>query len=101
MTVYVDQLEEWGWVMRGRQVASCHMFTDTLDLTDLHAMAARIGMKLSWFQDKPAAPHYDLTESRRKLAVSFGAVEVNRREASAIWRARRAAVAARAEKEKA
>lgn len=94
MTVYVDQLENWGWKMRGRIVASCHMFTDTVDLTDLHAMAAQIGMKRAWFQQVRAAPHYDLTASRRRAAVALGAVEVVRHEAVGIWRARREAVLA-------
>ena len=90
MAVYVDSLVEWGWVLRGRSVASCHLFTDTLDLTELHAMAAAIGMKRSWFQDKRSAPHYDLTASRRARAVELGAIEVDRRQAAAITRGRRA-----------
>lgn len=95
MTVYVDALENWGWVMRGKKVASCHMFTDELDLTALHEMAADIGMRLAWFQDKPrTAPHYDLTASRRADAVRRGAVEVDRADAVAIWKARRELVAA-------
>lgn len=94
MAIYVDSLESWGWVMRGHRVKSCHMFTDELDLTALHKMAADIGMKLDWFQDKPrTAPHYDLVESRRKLAISLGAIETDRRESSNIWKARRELVA--------
>lgn len=92
MAVYVDAMMEWGWVLRGRCVPSCHMFTDTIDLDPLHAMAQQIGMKRSWFQDKRAAPHYDLTLSRRQAAVALGAIEVERRQAVAIWRQRREAV---------
>lgn len=70
------------------------MFTDELDLTALHKMAADIGMKLAWFQDKPrTAPHYDLVANRRELAISLGAIETNRRESSNIWKARRELVA--------
>jgi len=94
MTVYVDSLESWGWALRGRLVKSCHMFTDELDLTELHAVATAIGMKRSWFQDKSTAPHYDLTASRRAAAVALGVVEVDRRTASNIWRQRRAALSA-------
>lgn len=94
MTVYVDDLVEWGWVLRGRKVTSCHMFTDDLDLSELHAVAAAIGMKRAWFQDKRAAPHYDLTASRRALALAQGAVPVGRREAVRIWQARRQLVTA-------
>lgn len=46
------------------------------DLDELHAFAARIGMKRAWFQPHPRHPHYDLTESRRKMAIEKGAVFV-------------------------
>lgn len=92
MPIYVDALESWGWKMRGRPVQSCHMFTDAIDLEELHVFAERIGMRRSWFQPHRVAPHYDLTSSRRAAAVLLGAVEVGRREASEIWRARREAV---------
>jgi hypothetical protein len=49
------------------------MYADTLD--ELHAMAAKIGMKREWFQDKKSLPHYDLTVSRRAAAVRAGAIE--------------------------
>ncbi|HMN12797.1 MAG TPA: DUF4031 domain-containing protein [Bellilinea sp.] len=45
-------------------------------LLELHEMADRIGMKRSWFQDKPGRPHYDLSPGKRALAVRNGAVEV-------------------------
>ena len=92
MTIYVDALENWGWKMRGRKVDSCHMFTDALDLEELHLFAETIGMKRQWFQPHRVAPHYDLVPSRRAHAVSLGAMEVGRKEASAIWKARRKAV---------
>lgn len=97
MTVYVDQLEAWGWVLRGRTVQSCHLFTDTVELDELHAVAKAIGMKRSWFQDKPTAPHYDLTASRRAAVVALGVVEVDRHTAVAIWRQRREYLRALAE----
>lgn len=89
MTVYVDPLTDWGWNLRGRKVPSCHLFTDTPDLAELHALAARIGMKRAWFQDHRLAPHYDLTPNRRAAAVTAGAIEVDRHQAVMIWRARR------------
>ncbi|QMI49816.1 DUF4031 domain-containing protein [Burkholderia sp. MBR-1] len=49
-------------------------------------------MKRAWFQESRVAPHYDLRPSMRALAVSLGAIQVGRREAVAIWRARRAAI---------
>ena len=93
MTVYVDDLTNWGWKLRGRTVASCHMFTDAVELDELHAMAERIGLKRAWFQEHRLAPHYDLTPSRRADAVAFGAVEVDRARSVEIWRARRALAA--------
>lgn len=92
MTVYVDTLADWGWKPQGFPVKSCHMFTDTVDLSDLHAMAAHIGMRREWFQDKRSAPHYDLTPIRREAAVAAGAIEVSWDQAVRIWRARRLAV---------
>lgn len=92
MTVFVDGLESWGWVLRGRKVQSCHMFTDSADLTELHRVAGLIGMKRAWFQEHRVAPHYDLTPSRREAAIAAGAVSVGRREACSIFRARRSAV---------
>lgn len=76
MSVYVDPLIDYGWKLG----PSCHMVADTLE--ELHAMAEKIGMKRSWFQDKEhSMPHYDLVASKRKLAVQNGAVELTRREA--------------------
>ena len=68
--VYVDRLRDWGWKLG----PSCHMIADALD--ELHAMAAKIGMKRSWFQDENCRPHYDLVASRRRMAVASGAKEV-------------------------
>ena len=55
----------------------CHMATDDHDLSELHAMARRLGLKQSWFQDKPATPHYDLTPTKRALAIRYGAQAVS------------------------
>lgn len=78
--IYVDPLNNWGWVLNGKVTTSCHMFTDTVDLDELHAMAVKIGMRLDWFQDREGFPHYDLTASRRALAVERGAIEVTFRQ---------------------
>lgn len=94
MTVYVDDLVSWGWKMRGRTVDSCHMFTDQVDLEELHRLAAAIGMRRAWFQEHRLAPHYDLTPGRRKAAIAAGAVPVDRHRAVEIWRERRAQVPA-------
>jgi Protein of unknown function (DUF4031) len=72
MGVYVD-----GQRARFGRMIMCHMVADTLN--ELHAMAEQIGMKRQWFQASPPAstPHYDLSLSRRALAVSAGAIEVD------------------------
>lgn len=57
----------------------CHLFSDSADLSELHALAARIGMKRAWFQEEPGKlPHYDLVPTRRAAAVALGAVEASR-----------------------
>lgn len=73
MSVYVDESR---WPFRGQLY--CHMTADTLD--ELHAMADRIGLRRSWFQDKPRFPHYDLSPSMRVRAVAAGATEVTTRQ---------------------
>lgn len=65
MTVYVDEIRQYPkkWA---------HMWSNDLD--ELHAMADRIGLKRSWFQTKNARfPHYDITPSKRALALKYGA----------------------------
>lgn len=92
MSVYVDHAFAVGdW---GRWSGGGHMQADTLD--ELHAFAARLGMRREWFQCKPGRPendHYDLTRAGRELAVMLGAVPEDRRSGTrrrqAIRRARR------------
>lgn len=78
ISVYVDVLMNHGWSLG----PSCHMYADTLD--ELHEIAAKIGMKRSWFQDK-RLKHYDLVASKRRLAVAHGAIEHTSREAVDFW----------------
>lgn len=71
--VYVDAPI---WPYRG--MVMCHMFAERLE--DLHAMADRIGVARRWFQNRPGFPHYDISKSKRRLAVQFGALEVDRQQ---------------------
>lgn len=88
MTVYVDDFRTPAKVgaIRGRW---SHLIADSRE--ELHAFADRIGLKRAWFQDpvvnskgprpKPGSRaaetwHYDVTDSKRALAVELGAVQV-------------------------
>lgn len=71
MPVYVDKLPERGW---GRWNGGAHMLASSLE--ELHHVAAAIGLKREWFQSETTFAHYDLTASKRALALQHGAVEV-------------------------
>jgi len=88
MSVYVDELREHDTKLRWK--VWCHMTADSDE--ELHEMADKIGMKREWFQPKPPlSNHYDLTPSRRKLAVKHGAIEEHSRARVRRIRAREAA----------
>ena len=70
MTVWVDYMCRQGRWRHGNE--AWHMFGD--DPAELHALAARIGLRLSWFQDAGSLPHYDLTRNKRRQALAAGAV---------------------------
>ena len=74
MSVYVDDAFVGGdW---GKWIGGGHLQADTAD--ELHEFAARLGLKRSWFQSKPGRPeydHYDLTRSKRDLALRIGAID--------------------------
>ncbi len=78
MSVYVDPLFSHSGSDTFKWKESCHMYADTLE--ELHSMALKIGMKLSWFQNKESLQHYDLVASRRKLAIRYGAISHNRQQ---------------------
>jgi Protein of unknown function (DUF4031) len=73
VSVYVDSARN----SYGRLLMS-HMIADTP--SDLHAMAATIGVARHWFQVPPKASfwHYDISQSKRALAVAAGAVPCDR-----------------------
>jgi len=56
---------------------ACHLIADTLD--ELHRFAVSIGLKREWFQNH-SIPHYDLTESKRVLAINGGALPLEPKE---------------------
>lgn len=77
MAVYLDPMVDHGKCIGRAGPRWCHMIADTLD--ELHAMAARIGLRRSWFQAHSNTPHYDIgTDGKRALAIAAGAVECDR-----------------------
>jgi uncharacterized protein DUF4031 len=90
MPVYVDDMRLPARVgpIRGRW---SHLLPGPWDdLAELHAFAARLGLERRWFQGPPEHPwpgcHYDLTDSKRTLAVHLGAVEITWRQAGQLIR---------------
>jgi len=79
MTIYVDGITEHETPLRHKQWS--HMVSDT-GADELHAFAARLGLKRAWSQERPksSAHHYDITPPKRALAIRLGAVAVTGRE---------------------
>lgn len=78
MSVYVDSMR----AQFGRMVM-CHMLADSTE--ELLAMADQIGVQHRWLQDAgEATEHFDITLSKRALAVRHGAVEVGPHEIAGL-----------------
>jgi NRPS condensation-like uncharacterized protein len=68
----------------------CHMIADTS--AELLAMADRIGVARKWLQYPGTThEHFDIAMTKRALAVSFGAVEIDRKTLGQKLRDRRQA----------
>lgn len=65
MTVYVDTMKA-----KFKGMTMCHMIADSME--ELHEMAAKIGLKREWFQ----GDHYDISLSKKNIALKNGAVLV-------------------------
>lgn len=83
MTVYIDDPMTW----MGQYNQWCHMWADDED--ELHRMAIRIGLHVSWFQKRTNFPHYDLAPKKRTAALAAGAVYMPLR----VWIASKKATA--------
>lgn len=77
MSCYVDPLMPCPTNAKWRYDKACHLIADSLD--ELHNLAAIIGLKRGWFQDK-SLPHYDLTANKRNAAIKAGAIPLDRNE---------------------
>lgn len=49
------------------------------DLDELHALAAAIGLRRAWFQDRRRFPHYDVDAEYRERALAAGAIAITDR----------------------
>ena len=78
MAVYVDPNLTWVKTRVWRYDSVSHMYADSPE--ELHAFAAKIGLKRQWASDitQPDSGmlHYDLSPSKRRQAVAVGAMEV-------------------------
>jgi hypothetical protein len=90
MTVYVDELRDYSEIARAKGLPATHWAHLTADTREeLHAFAARLGLRRAWFQDDKVLWHYDITPGKRVQAVHLGASEVTFREIGALISRRR------------
>lgn len=75
MTVYVDNAAIFAKVGR-YNTTWFHLWADTEN--ELHEFALKLGLRRSYFQGPPKHRiwHYDITASKRPLAIRLGAIEV-------------------------
>ena len=74
MSVYVDDMEA-GF---GRMIM-CHMIADSTE--ELLRMVDSIGVQRKWIQKAGTyKEHFDIAKSKRRLAVSAGAIECSRQD---------------------
>lgn len=74
--ILVDGVQEWETTLRHKRWS--HMVSTVSD-DELHAFAARLGLKRSWHQNGSFS-HYDITPPKRERALKLGAIAVTSRE---------------------
>lgn len=81
--VYVDDMKaKYG------NMIMFHMLADTEE--ELLEMAKKIGVNEKWWQFKGTPKsHFDICQSKKLLALSFGAKEVTRKEVGLLLKKRR------------
>ncbi len=80
--IYVDDMVNNLWKIRGRIVKNCHMWSDK-NTEELLEIAEKIGLKKKWLQtSRRGLIHFDLVVSKREKAIKLGAVPLDRREAN-------------------
>jgi hypothetical protein len=92
MSVYVDPIMPWPEGPKWPWGEVSHLFADSEP--ELHAFAARLSLKRSWFQHSAGGPnhtglpHYDLTRAKHYQAIRAGAIVLDRRQAIGFCRAK-------------
>ena len=80
MDLYVDEPKYYPPALRRagakRHTVWSHLWTEPGNEPALHALAAKLGLRREWFQNKPGFPHYDLTEGKVRRAYRLGAVRL-------------------------
>jgi len=77
MSAYIDNMMPSIISKNWPYQRACHLIADSLD--ELHLFASSIGLRRRWFQNH-SIPHYDLTESKRALAIKLGAIPLGTKE---------------------
>ena len=80
MSVYVGPS-----LYRFGRMVMCHMASEDID--ELVSMAIAIGVNKKWLQNYPKKPHFDISKSKRRLAVQLGAIESHERKILSIIKA--------------
>jgi hypothetical protein len=80
--IYIDDMRRQARV--GKYTARwSHLTADTQ--AELHAFAARLGLRQSWFQNPGGGRwHYDVTDSKRDQAIAMGAQQIAYRDMPTI-----------------
>lgn len=83
MAVYIDR-----YFARYRNMRMCHMMADTHH--ELMQMAHRLDLSPAWLQySGQPREHFDICTSKRRQAITLGAIEVESRDLVQLIRKRR------------
>ena len=84
MTIYIDDITQYPAKVISREAKKygdkwCHLWTDG-NIEELINFAKKIGLKESWLQKNRRFPHFDLVQSKRKIAIENGAIYISLRD---------------------
>lgn len=79
MAVYVDPIMPTIPTRKWPFRYACHLLADS-DI-ELQQFARRLSLRREWYQCQGILPHYDLTYSKRLLALRLGAIRIDGRQA--------------------